>query len=181
MRLLSLELFAYGPFTEKTLNLSDGNSGLHLIYGPNEAGKSAALRGLTNLFFGFPARTTDNFLHENARLRVGGRIRYSDEDELHVFRRKGIKDTLLDASGKAIPDSALQKYLGEITRELFTTMFGMDHRVLIEGGKAWVAGGGGIGESLFAAGMGIASMRQIVEALEVEAEELFNAEVAKVH
>ena len=63
MKLLTLEFIAYGPFTEKTLNLSDGNSGVHLIYGPNEAGKSAALRGLTNLFYGIPARTTDNFLH----------------------------------------------------------------------------------------------------------------------
>jgi len=173
MRLLSLELLAYGPFSEKTLDLSDGNAGLHLIYGPNEAGKSAALRGLTNLFFGFPTRTTDNFLHENIRLRMGGRIRHSDGEELHFFRRKGLKDTLLDGSGKAMMDGALQKYLGELTRELFVSMFGMDHQVLIEGGKALVAGGGDIGESLFAAGMGIAGMRRILEALEAESEELF--------
>jgi uncharacterized protein YhaN len=173
MRLLRLELLAYGPFSEKMLDLSDGNAGLHLIYGPNEAGKSAALRGLTNLFFGFPTRTTDNFRHDNARLRVGGHIRHSDGEELHFLRRKGLKDTLLDGSGKALADGVLQKYLGELTRELFITMFGMDHHVLIEGGKALVAGGGGIGESLFAAGMGIAGMRQILEALEAESEGLF--------
>ena len=64
MRLLTFELLAYGPFTEKRLDLSEGKAGLHLIYGPNEAGKSVALRALTNLLFGIPPRTSDNFLHD---------------------------------------------------------------------------------------------------------------------
>ena len=39
MRLLTLELLAYGPFTERVLDLSGGKEGIHLVYGPNEAGK----------------------------------------------------------------------------------------------------------------------------------------------
>ena len=40
MRIDRLDLIAYGPFTDKSLNLSDGASGLHLIYGDNEAVKA---------------------------------------------------------------------------------------------------------------------------------------------
>ena len=45
MKILNLHLIAYGPFSDGSLDLSGGSEGLHLIYGPNEAGKSAALRG----------------------------------------------------------------------------------------------------------------------------------------
>ena len=40
MRLLELDLKAFGPFTGRRLDLSGGREGLHLVYGPNEAGKS---------------------------------------------------------------------------------------------------------------------------------------------
>ncbi len=40
MKILEMKLIAYGPFTDVTLDLSAGNKGLHVIYGPNEAGKA---------------------------------------------------------------------------------------------------------------------------------------------
>jgi uncharacterized protein YhaN len=173
MRLLTLELLAYGSFTERVLDLSGGKEGIHLIYGPNEAGKSVALRALTGFLFGIPPRTNDNFLHDNARLRVGAQILGSDGSTLYAVRRKGLKDTLLSQSGDPMPNTALETYLGEMTRDLFSTMFAMDHEVLVEGGKALVDGGGDIGQSLFAAGMGITGMRGMVESLEMEAGDLF--------
>ena len=45
MKLLTLNLKAVGPFTDLVLDLSGGEHGLHLIYGPNEAGKTSTLRG----------------------------------------------------------------------------------------------------------------------------------------
>jgi uncharacterized protein YhaN len=173
MRLLTLELLAYGPFTERVVDLSGGKEGIHLIYGPNEAGKSVALRALTGFLFGIPQRTNDNFLHSNARLRIGAQILGSDGSRLRAVRRKGLKDTLLSQSGDPIPHPALEKYLGEVTRDLFSTMFAMDHEVLVEGGKALVAGGGDIGQSLFATGIGITGMRGMVDSLEAEAGGLF--------
>ncbi len=173
MRLLTLELLAYGPFTDRVLDLSAGKEGIHLIYGPNEAGKSVALRALTGFFFGIPSRTNDNFIHNNARLRIGAKILHSDGSELRAVRRKGLKDTLLNHSGDPVPDAVLEKYLGGVTRDLFSTMFAMDHEVLVEGGRALVEGGGDIGQSLFAAGMGVSGMRRMVESLETEAGALF--------
>lgn len=54
MKLLKLLLQAYGPFTAKTVDFSTGPVDLHLIYGPNEAGKSSALRAMIDLRFGIP-------------------------------------------------------------------------------------------------------------------------------
>ena len=43
MKIRKLFLKAFGPFTDSTLDFS-GPANVHLIYGPNEAGKSSALR-----------------------------------------------------------------------------------------------------------------------------------------
>ena len=40
MKILELHLKRYGPFTDVSLDLSEGNPGLHVVFGPNEAGKS---------------------------------------------------------------------------------------------------------------------------------------------
>ena len=75
MKLLDLHLLAYGPFTDRHLDLSGGGEGLHVVFGPNEAGKSSALRALRALFYGVPVRTQDDFRHAKTELRVGGLFR----------------------------------------------------------------------------------------------------------
>ena len=174
MRILEIRLMAFGPFTDVVLDLSRGSEyGLHIIYGPNEAGKSASLRALTALFFGVPVRTADNFIHDNQNLRLGARIGNSHGEELELIRRKGSKDTLLDRDGKAIPDSTLARYLGGAGEELFQSMFGIDHESLVRGGEQVLKGGGAVGESLFAAGMGGTNLHEVRRGLEEEAQKLF--------
>jgi len=60
-------LHAFGPFTECALDFTGKGLGtppdLHLIYGPNEAGKSSALRAMTDLRFGIPLQSSDGFTH----------------------------------------------------------------------------------------------------------------------
>jgi uncharacterized protein YhaN len=106
MKLLSLNLRAVGPFTGVVLDLSAGEQGLHLIYGPNEAGKTSALRALSHLLFTFPHLSADNFLHPNDQLRVGGKLRHSDGEELEFLRRRGNRNTLRGPDdSSAVPTS----------------------------------------------------------------------------
>lgn len=56
MKIKSLSLVAFGPFSGQVLDFSSSLPGLHIVYGPNEAGKSSAMRALQALLFGFPAR-----------------------------------------------------------------------------------------------------------------------------
>ncbi|MDY0040875.1 MAG: AAA family ATPase, partial [Desulforhabdus sp.] len=173
MRVFEIQLISFGPFTGHVLRLMPVANDMHIVYGPNEAGKSAALRALTALLFGIPVRTADNFLHDNQNLRIGGRIKDSAGDELFFVRRKGRKDTLLDESGKPIPESILERFLQGVGEEFFTSMFGIGHETLIRGGEQILKGGGVIGESLFAAGMGGTNIRDVIRELDDEAGRLF--------
>jgi uncharacterized protein YhaN len=173
MKILELQFLAFGPFTNLCLDLSAGNHGLHVLFGPNEAGKSSALRALRALLYGIPNQTSDNFLHDNPKLRLGGRLRHSDGTELCVVRRKGLKNTLLGLDERPIPDSALGKFLAGVSQELFSTMFGLDHPALRHGGEEILQGGGEVGQSLFSAALGGVSLRHIQQSLDNEARQLF--------
>ena len=105
--------------------------------GPNEAGKSSSLRGLKALLFGIPARTTDNFLHDNKALRIAGKLRSNNGQELAVVRRKGNKNTLSSPEGEQLDDAALAPFLHGVNAEVFEMLFGIDHEALVQGGRKY--------------------------------------------
>ncbi len=175
MRLARLDLLAFGPFTNATLDLSAGAEGLHLIYGPNEAGKSSALRAIQQLFSGIPTQSTDDFVHKYSEMRIGARLRDRAGESLEIVRRKGLKNTLLDGDGKPIddPDARLARWLGGITADDFLKKFVIDHAELVGGGKSVTEGKGDLGRVLFAAGSGLAGLAGVQKRLDDEAEALF--------
>lgn len=176
MKILKLNLKAFGPFTDQELDLSGGDEGFHLIYGDNEAGKSSALRALTYLFYGFPGQTTDNFLHNNTKLRIGAEVRHSDGETFEFLRRKGNKETLLGPAGNALPDTALGRFLAGVDERRFGSFYGIDHRELVQGGKDILQAGGDVGRSLFDAGLGGNSLRKVIQALDDESGAIFKTQ-----
>jgi uncharacterized protein YhaN len=179
VRFLELSLIAFGPFTDRRIDLSGGSEGLHLVFGPNEAGKSSALRAVVDLLFGIPVQTRDAHLHDNQALRIGGHLRRTSGEELRFIRRKGTKRTILGPNEEPLPDSVLEPFVGGVTRELFVTMFGLDHARLIEGASSLLEGQGQLGASLFGASIGTTRLHQVLAKLELEADELFNARAVK--
>ena len=174
MRIDQLDLIAFGPFTDRALDLSAGDPGLHVIYGDNEAGKSSSLRALTQWLFGIPLRSTDNFLHDYAQLRVGGRLRSAAGESLSFVRRKANKDSLCEpGSGAVLPEERLASYLGAIDEELFTKLYGIDHGRLVAGGHEILMHSGDVGQALFSAASGVSNLREVLSGLESEAGELF--------
>ncbi|MFN4258555.1 MAG: AAA family ATPase [Gemmataceae bacterium] len=174
MKILRLDLLAFGPFTDTRLDLSAGCQGLHLIYGPNEAGKSSALRALRRLFYGIPERTSDDFTHAYNKLRIGAILRHSDGSELAVTRRKGRGETLRGSDERTvIPQEELNRYLDGVDQRLFETWFGIDHKELVQGGEEIGKGGGQLGQVLFAASAGISRLRNTQDQLRKDMNELF--------
>jgi uncharacterized protein YhaN len=173
MKILELQLLAFGPFTNLCLDLSAGDHGLHVLFGPNEAGKSSALRALKALMYGIPHITSDNFQHDNQKLRLGGRLCHSDGTELSFIRRKGQKNTLLGRDERPLPDAALSAFFAGVSAELFSSMFGIDHAALRRGGEEILQGGGEVGQSLFSAALGGVNLRQVQQDLDNEARQLF--------
>lgn len=180
MKILSLHLLAFGPFTDTLLDLGEGREGLHLIYGPNEAGKSSALRALRQMLYGIPERSPDNFIHPYGGMRIGASLRQSDGDVLQLVRRKGRANTLRGADDRSvIEEHILQKFLGGVDEEIFRTMFSIGHEDLVRGGKEIVEGGGVLGQTLFAAASGITDLRQVQTDLQGEADLLFKPSAQK--
>ena len=171
MKIEQLHLSAYGPFTDRTLTF-DGD-GLHVVYGANEAGKSSALRALTALLYGIDAKTGDSFEHANTALRIGGLLRARDGGEIAFARRKGRTKTLLDSAGNALDDATLTPFLQGVSRELFQTLFGIDHQALVRGGQEILEQKGDVGRALFSAALGSNSLNEVLAGLEDEAAGLF--------
>ena len=173
MKFLRLDLRAYGPFDGVDLDFPADGPGLHLIHGPNEAGKSSALRALRALLFGFPARTADNHRHEYKDLRVGATLLNPGGATLSLVRRKANAKTLRGPDDEEIlPDDALSPFLGGISEERFAAIATSNLADLIRGGVDIISGRGDFGEILFGAG-GLSRLPEVRRLLEAEAEELF--------
>lgn len=181
MRLKKLHLKAFGPFTDRVLDFGAEAKGLVLVHGPNEAGKSSALRAISDLRFGIPAQSTDNFVHEHPDMRVGGEFVDQQGKSYSLMRRKGRQNTLLVANfaggGGATEEPALpaiERLLNcGLTKDAYDAMFGLDHSRLREGGHALLKGEGEIGAALFEASAGVRSIPEVIARLEASARKYF--------
>ncbi|NTV12750.1 MAG: AAA family ATPase [Desulfobulbaceae bacterium] len=173
MKIRRLELKAFGPFTDRSLDFSSEVPGLHVVYGANEAGKSSSLRALQALFFGFPVRTHDDFQHRYEQLLVGGCLQGHDGRELSFFRRKKNKNSLFDPQDNPLDPTVLAPFLHGLEQDVFSTLYGIDHETLVKGGQSILEQQGEVGQALFAAGTGLASLKAIVDELEAEGDNLY--------
>jgi uncharacterized protein YhaN len=173
MRIRRLELKAFGPFTDRALDFSTARPGFHIVYGPNEAGKSSCLRALKALFFGIPTRTQDSFLHPYDQLMVGGCLRAEDGRALTFYRRKKRKADLFDEHEKPLDSAVLSPFLQGVEQELFESLYGIDHEALVQGGQEILNQKGDVGQAIFAAGSGLTSLAAVLDELDKEAEDIF--------
>lgn len=180
MRLGRLDLIRYGHFSGRSFDLPVGKWDFHIMFGPNEAGKSTTLTAIEDMLFGIDPRSPYNFLHDYPSMRVGG-VLENGQDSLEVVRRKGSKDTLLGPEGLPLPggDGVLTPYLAGGDRLFFQRMFSLDHIRLETGGQEILAARDDVGQMLFSAGTGIAGLRERLNELSAEADELWSARRAK--
>ena len=174
MRLNRLNLIRYGQFTDVVMDLPENNPDFHIIYGPNEAGKSTTLNAIEDLLFGIPNNSPMNFLHNYSSMRIGATLKQGD-DTLEIQRRKGRKDTLLTPDGIPFPagDRALTSFLRGADRNFLQRMFSLDHARLFQGGREFLDAQDEIGQMLFSAGSGLGGLRNTLNKLQEEADELW--------
>jgi uncharacterized protein YhaN len=174
LRIERFELRAFGPFTGTVLELSGGPGGcLHIICGPNEIGKSTAQRAIVDFLFGIPARSTDNQLHPYVDMRLGAELVDGLGARHELLRRKGSSSTLLTPTANPVDEGVLERMLGGLSRDVFESMFSITHDSLVVGGKALLAAGGDVGESLFSASLGASNLHHVRAELDAQSAKLF--------
>ncbi|MDQ0133617.1 uncharacterized protein YhaN [Neorhizobium galegae] len=174
MRFNRLDILRYGALTDRTLTFRP-DAKLHVIYGPNEAGKSSALSAISDLLFGFPTAAEYSFLHDPTALRVGAAIAARDGQVLEFRRRRGRKNTLLAANEaeEALPEDALAPFLGTLSCDVFERAFGLDSASLRAGGETMLKSGGEIGSLLFSAASGLTGLSDLRKSFDAEADGIY--------
>lgn len=160
MRLRRLGLIRYGKFTDKVLDLGeavDGMPDLHIVHGPNEAGKSTLFSGFLDLLFGIELQSRYGFLHSYDTMRVSGLLELSMGPRALV-RVKKPQPTLRDGDGQPVPQGMLAGELGGLDRAAYRTMFSLDDETLEAGGESILASNGELGKLLFSASAGLSEL-----------------------
>ncbi|WP_426532977.1 AAA family ATPase [Bradyrhizobium sp. McL0615] len=175
MRIRKLGLRRYGKFTDAFIDFGEravGKPDMHIVYGPNEAGKSTAMSGCTDLIYGIPPQSKFNFLHPYAAMRIEAEIEISGSIR-NFSRIKRPHNSLLDEAGNAVPDALLLGELGGLDRNAFQTMFCLDDETLEAGGESILASKGDLGHLLFSATAGLADLSDRLDSAQEEAEAFF--------
>jgi uncharacterized protein YhaN len=174
MRIRQLDLLRYGHFTDASIDLPARVPDFHFVLGENEAGKSTAMAGLEDLLFGIPPNSPRNFLHDYGAMRIGAILEHGT-GTLNIRRRKGRNDTLLSELDLPLPagEGALAPYLSGADRRFYTRMFSLDHARLRDGGKEILRAQDDVGQMLFSASAGVTGLREILKAMEAEADALW--------
>ena len=175
MRIERLDLHSYGHLRERSLELSLPSNGLVVVLGPNEAGKSTAMRALDALLFGIQRTTADHFGQGRASLRVGGRITSIHGASLEVVRQGLNSAPLVNEAGNPIPEAEMLEMLGHTDRTLFRTLFRVDHDELSNGSAALLETDGEIGRLVFGASLGSVALTGVLRDLDTRAAKLFRS------
>jgi uncharacterized protein YhaN len=172
MRISGLDLVRFGKFTDRRIELPRTQPDLHLIVGPNEAGKSTLRAALADLLFGIETRSSYNFLHQHKDMCLAATI--EQNGATLTFRRlKRNRDSLRDPNDRPLPDDRLADFMGQVDRAFFERMFALDRRKLEEGGVEILRAKNDLGRMLFEASAGLASLGPLRQQLADEADSLW--------
>ncbi len=172
MRFDRLDLVRYGKFTDRRLEFPAASRDFHMIVGPNEAGKSTVRQAFFDLLFGFHARTPLDFLHPKSELRLAAAVSQTGS-QLEFQRIKGNKNTLRTPGDAPLAETALHRFLGTANGDFFGKMFSLDHPRLVQGGNDMLRAQDDVGQVLFQAAAGVASLGKVYDALQAEASSLW--------
>ncbi|MBP1884798.1 ATP-binding protein [Sinorhizobium mexicanum] len=175
MRINRLDLTRYGKFTDGVIDFGPppvGSPDLHIIYGPNEAGKSTTSDAILDLIFGIGTTSRYGFLHPYPSMRIGANIRVAEQDREFV-RIKRPQNSLLNDVEQILSDAVIRADLGGIDRNAFTTMFSLDDETLEEGGESILASKGDLGELLFSASAGLSDLSRQLLAIRGESDAFY--------
>lgn len=126
MRITDLQIQGFGVFAEQ--KLTDLSSGVNIFIGNNEAGKSTCLAFLRYMLFGLPRKGKGISHHEPLRGGNHAGALGIDSQKFGTLRLersfKPKRVTITQQDGSAMEETALQALLGNVSRDLYTNVYG---------------------------------------------------------
>jgi len=172
VRIEQLTLKRYGHFTDFLFDFTQQNkiktstSGktstkpdFHILYGPNEAGKSTTLAAITDLLYGFERVTRWKFLHGNDLLEINAVLTQADKS----VSIKRFKTHLSNDSNDRLTSLPLD--LQGLSRDEYRQRFSFDEETLQKGGDQILNSQGDVGEALFSASSGLANFSNRLDSI----------------
>ncbi len=121
MILRGFEIEGFGIF--RGMALTELPTGLTVLLGPNEAGKSTLLAFLRFMLFGFPRGQQQRYLPLQGG-RHGGRLSFEDAEGIWTLERlQGQPPRLYAPDGRQLGEDALRQRLGGLDGEIFRNVF----------------------------------------------------------
>ncbi|MBK1698779.1 AAA family ATPase [Rhodovibrio salinarum] len=171
------QIDGFGAFRDQ--RSSELASGLSVLHGPNEAGKSTLLAFIRGVLFGFPDKRNKGVpLYEPPGGGAFGGSVFVEHDgrRYTIHRRAGSRNnapTITDAGGQSVPEGELPQILGGADKTLFQNVFGFSLWELQEGQSLTAEG---VRDRIFSgavAGAGL-NARRAAEELEARAKDLYS-------
>ncbi|UOA29274.1 YhaN family protein [Pseudosulfitobacter sp. DSM 107133] len=180
MRLRHLSLDYFGHFTGQSYDFGTPRDApdFHVIYGPNEAGKTTTMEAVLRLLYGFPLRESYDFQHQRKSLQVSGIIEV-DGAPRELIRMSGRKGALTDANGATLPEAAVSAHLGGLALDDYRTLLCLDDDTIEKGGEAIASSKGDIGRLLFSAAAGLGDLGAVLDQAGAQADALYRKKSGK--
>jgi uncharacterized protein YhaN len=97
---------------------------VHVVYGPNEAGKTTVLNAVLRLLYGYPRKGVERYdFRHGANLEVGAVIELQGRTEPVEVCRVKTGNALLDARGGRLPDDLFAADLAGLEEEAYRRIF----------------------------------------------------------
>jgi uncharacterized protein YhaN len=175
MRIERLNLVRFGKFTDYELEFPDPKnkgSDVHLIYGPNEAGKSTLFAAILDLMFGIPDRSPYGFMHDYSVMRIEGGFLHK-KDKIELARVKRRHADLVGIDDRPLNHDPLIGMLGGLDRAEYRAMFSLDEMSLEAGGRELLKANGDFGRILFSASSGLSDLSDRLIQMDAEADAFY--------
>jgi len=181
MRINHLILHAFGHFSDKVFDFGaqqPGKSDFHIVYGPNEAGKTTLMEAWLRFLFGIRKNEKYAFHshHQRRDLKLAAVLEAEGKDYALTRQPQGHSSVLLDTDGNNA-ESWLQPFLrGFNGEEDYRNRLCLDDAVIEQGAQDIIDGKGELGGLLFSSAAGIPVLSRLLEEEKTKAAEIYKGQ-----